>query len=134
LTYAGNAATIGGFFTTVLSDRATYNATVVYKYGTKTVSAAQLTAKNAAEMTKLSKAAGSISTKIGVAGIGLTIYEDYQNNNLGAGTAAKTAITVLSVAFPGFGLVYGFVDVVTLATTGTSLTNHIGNAVDNTFK
>src|SRR5690554_545563 len=83
--YGGNAAAIGGFFTTALSDRAAYNANYIYKYGTKTVSAAELTVKNAAQMTKLSNVAGSISTKVGVAGIGLTIYDDYRNDNLGVG-------------------------------------------------
>ena len=60
--------------------------------------------------------------------------DDISKDKVGYGTIAKTAIGVASLAFPGFGLVYGFVDVMTLATTGTSLTNHIGNAVDDTFK
>lgn len=130
----GNAVMVGSFVFSALSDRAAYNATYVYKYGTATVSAAELTAKNAAQMTKLSNVAGSISSKVGVAGILMTIGSDMASDTLGAGTLAKTTIGVLSVAFPGFGLAYGFADVVFLATTGTSLTTHIGNAVDDAFK
>lgn len=134
LAYAGDIGSITNFMAGAISDRAAYNATIVYKYGTKTVSAAELTAKNAAQMSKLSAISGSAGLKIGIGGILLTVGEDFHNDNLGAGTVAKVALGTLSVVFPGFGLVYGFADVITLATTGTSLTNHIGNAVDSAFK
>ena len=134
LSYVGNASTIGSFVTNAISSRAAENANYVYKYGTKTASAVELTAQNAKQMGSLAKVTGSISTKIGVAGILVTVGDDWRNDNLGAGTVAKTTIGVLSLVFPGFGLVYGYVDVMTLATTGTSLTTHIGNTVDNVFK
>jgi hypothetical protein len=125
---------VGGMFADALEARSNWNATIVYKYGTKALSNTELTAINGARMGRYAKIAGAAGNTLGLASIALNIAEDISKDNLGWGTMAKTGIGTASLLFPGFGLAYGLVDVMTLATTRTSLTNHIGNAVDNQFK
>ncbi|MEM0543620.1 RHS repeat-associated core domain-containing protein [Flavobacterium sp. j3] len=125
---------VGGLFAGALESRATWNAGIVYNYGTRAISAGDLTSQNAARMARISRIARAAGNTLGLASVALNIAEDISKDNFGAGTIVKTAIGAASLVFPGFGLVYGFVDVMFLATTGTSLTNHIGDAVDNQFK
>lgn len=76
--------------------------------------------------------AGVAGNALGVAGIGLTFYEDSQRKQgITTGTWAKGAVYGLEIAFPVAGLAYAIVDVGWGLATGKTITDRIGDGVDN---
>lgn len=104
---------------------------------TKTESLVKYTAKgqifrNLRHISKTLKGLKTTGRFLGYTGVALSVVEDYQNDNLGAGTVFKAGIGVACTVFPVFGLCYAITDVAVGAITGTTLTDRIANGIDNT--
>lgn len=83
---------------------------------------------NALRATKVMVIAGK---SIGVVGALLTLYEGATDRNgLTWGDGVKAGIGIVATFTP-FGWAYGVVDIATGIITGTTLTDSIGNAIDN---
>ncbi len=78
-TAAGNTLTIGGGYATALEDFSHVNAGKVYKYGTKSASALQLTRANKIFQLRIAKFASVGGKLLGVAGGGVSLYQYSQN-------------------------------------------------------
>lgn len=62
----------------------------------------------------------------------VTAVSDYNRpQGLTWGTGVKEGIGALEIAFPEFGLIYGGADILTGVITGKTLTDRIGDGIDN---
>lgn len=77
----GTLTTIGGVFTGALNDRATINASKIYNYGSRSISAAELTVQNSARMTKIASNAKMAGNVFGGLGIAVTVVQ-YQQGQI----------------------------------------------------
>ena len=106
------------------------NANYQYKYGSKTHSAEQLTKLNNARMTKIANVSKIAGYSTGALGTIVTFAEGFQDGNFTSGDAAKVAIGIITTFTP-YGWVYGALDLGVLIITDTSLTDRIGDYIDN---
>ena len=107
------------------------NANYQYKYGSKTHSAEQLTKLNNARMEKIAKGAKLGGQTFGVAGSIITAYQGATDGNgFTTGDGVKVAIGIITTFTP-YGWVYGALDLGVLIITDTSLTDRIGDYIDN---
>jgi RHS repeat-associated protein len=83
--------------------------------------------RNVAQASKYVRVAGS---SLGVVGGLVTGVEALWDGELSYGDAFKLINAGASILLPGYGLVYGGVDIVTQIWTGTSLTDRIANGID----
>jgi len=76
--------------------------------------------------------ASVLGNTLGTVSIGLTFYEDSQRpQGITAGTWGKSLIYGLEIAFPEVGLAYAIVDIGVGAITGKTITDRIGDGIDN---
>ena len=77
---------------------------------------------------------GKFGKGLGAVGMILTIKEDWASGNLNYGTAAKVALGIglMGVSAP-LALTYTATDIGVYMYSGTSLTDRIGNGVNNMF-
>lgn len=122
-----------GLFSTflgALNDRATTNAQKVYNYGTKSLSAKDLTSQNASRMTSIAKNAKYLGQSFGVLGSAITAINGASDaDGFTAGDGVELAIGLITTFTP-YGWVYGLVDFGTKLATGTSITERIGDYVN----
>jgi len=73
---------------------------------------------------------------LGVAGVGLSILEDYRDNKVGVGTAVKVGIGLATTFAAGvlapWALAYVIADVTVGLATGTTITDRIAAGIENT--
>ena len=103
---------------------------VQYKYGTRTMTAAQKTLAYKASALKAAKYAKTIGRGVGVVGVTITAFEGFSDGNMSAGDWTKVGIGLVTVFTP-IGWAYGLVDIGTLLINGESLTDKAGAAIDN---
>ena len=101
-TATANALMGGGIYTGLLERAAKSNSKAVYKYGSKTVSAATLTARNSSRMTKIASRASLGGKIIGGAGILLSTYQ-YANNEISGTEALVDSVMGVVGLLPGWG-------------------------------
>jgi RHS repeat-associated protein len=79
-----------------------------------------------------------LSRKIGVIGVGVSVLEDINNNNVGYGTLSKVGIGLATTFAYGtlapVALIYTLLDIGVGLYTGTSITDRIANGIDNATK
>jgi RHS repeat-associated protein len=91
---------------------------------------------NKASALKSAKYTAIAGKSLGVAGVGLTVYEDWkQNGEIGVGTGVKVAIG-LATTFLGGPVVIGYaiLDFTVGVATGTTLTDRIATGIENATK
>ena len=103
---------------------------VKYKYGTRTMTAAQKTVAAKVSALKAAKYAKTIGRGVGVIGVTITAFEGFSDGNMSAGDWTKVSLGLITTFTP-FGWAYGLVDIGTLVITGESLTDKVGTAIDN---
>ena len=82
-------------------------------------------------ISKTLKLTSKVGKGLGVAGVALTAYEDYNSGGLTWGTAAKVGVGgVLLFASAPVALGYAFIDLSWGLATGTTITDNIGNYVN----
>src|SRR5690554_2279250 len=127
----GTLATAGSVFVNGLEGRAQDNANYKYKYGSKTHTAQQLTELNKARMNSIAKGAKLGGQTFGVAGSIITAYQGATDGNgFTTGDGVKVAIGIITTFTP-YGWVYGALDLGVLIISDTSLTDRIGDYIDN---
>jgi len=87
---------------------------------------------------KGAKISSGFGKALGLAGVGFTVLEDYNNNGkIGVGTGVKVTIglatTFAAGAFAPIALGYIIADVSTGLITGTTITDRIAAGVENTI-
>ncbi|OXA87410.1 hypothetical protein [Flavobacterium hercynium] len=103
---------------------------MLIKYGAKGQTVSNL--RHVSNSLKLTSKVGKV---LGGAGLFLTSYEDYESNNLGWGTVAKIGIGgALLFASAAFSLSYVALDIGVGLYTGTTITDRIGNYVNDKMK
>jgi hypothetical protein len=79
-----------------------------------------------------------LSRKLGVLGVGISVLEDFNNDNIGYGTLSKVGIGLATTFAYGtlapVALTYTLLDLGVGLYTGTSITDRIANGIDNTIK
>jgi RHS repeat-associated protein len=91
-----------------------------------------------ADFMKAGKLATAVGRGFGVAGAIASVTEDITTKNVTTGTFVKAGIGVATAfaygALGPVGLAYGFLDIALTITTGSSLTDRIGQIVDEEIK
>lgn len=108
---------------------------VVHREGSK-VGAYALSEK--ADLLRASKLAQNIGRGFGVVSGAATLFEDISNDKFSTGTVVKVGIGIgtsfMYGALGPVGLAYGIIDVAIMLSTGTSLTERVGNIVNEQIK
>lgn len=121
----GSGSSILGYEGMVLN-----KAEMLIRYGSKGASISNL--RHVSKTLKLTTNAGQV---LGGAGMFLTAYEDYSSNNLGWGTAVKVGIGgVLIFASAPVSLSYAVLDIGVGLYTGTTITDRVGNYVNDKMR
>jgi len=89
--------------------------------------AASVLGKAGANVLKYAKVAGQAA---GIVGVALTAYQGFSDGNFTTGDAVKVGIGLITTFTP-YGWVYGIADLGVQVMTGQSITDRIGNAIDN---
>ena len=100
LSTVDNSLNVAGTYTDALAPLAKANSTFVYKYGTKTTSALQLSRANKVFQLKVAKGANIGGKIIGGAGLALTGYQYYDNQISGTEFLVDSAFGVIGFMGP----------------------------------
>lgn len=108
------------------------------------IGAAEMTLKGQAALSKsasiaseigdAAKLAGKVGKVFGVSGAIFTGVEGARDGNFTKGDVAKVGIGLATAFFGPVGWIYGIADIVTAISTGTSITDRIGHAIDKKQK
>ena len=100
-----NFTTYAGAQATALKYTSEINASYIYKYGSATKSAAELTAENSARMMKIASRAKVAGTAAALIGGAISVYQYSHNQISGYELTADLIVTGIGIIFPGAGTV-----------------------------